>query len=74
VKTIEIRDMWASAYLIARGNRLVRVIPGEWVHFEFDNEDGQASRALGEWGSGAAMVRAKVYAGAVRQVRRLIHS
>jgi hypothetical protein len=73
MKTVELWDLYAAAYALAQGVPLVKVVHGGWSVFVFDDAEGRASKALGEWGSGAAMVRAKAYAGAVRQVRRLAH-
>jgi hypothetical protein len=77
LKTLTIFDLYMAAYAVASGVTLLKVIPqptGGWVTFEFDDSEGQASRALGEWSGGKAMVRAREYASAIRQVRRLTYN
>jgi hypothetical protein len=77
MKTLEIYDQSMAAYAIATGVKLVKVIPqptNGWVTYEFDDTTGGASRALGEWSCGKAMVRAREFASAIRQVKRLVYS
>ncbi|HEY7350293.1 MAG TPA: hypothetical protein VH599_18395 [Ktedonobacterales bacterium] len=69
-KMLDFYDRWAAAYALATGVKLVKVLPGGWTAYTFDDSDGQASRALGEWRAGQALVQAKAYAEAFRQLRR----
>lgn len=69
-KTLDLYDKWAAAYALATGVRLVKILPGQWIRYVFDDSDEQASRALGEWRAGKAMVQAKAYAEAFRQLKR----
>ena len=71
IKSLDLYDPWAAAYAISTGAQLVTILPGEFVRYVFDDSNGQASRALGEWRQGRAMVAAKVFASAYRHVRRL---
>jgi hypothetical protein len=68
--TLEIYDIWAAAYALATGVKLVQVLPGEWARFIFDDSSGQASRALGEWRTDRAYVSARSLAIAYRQLKR----
>ena len=70
-QTLMLYDPWAAAYALATGVRLIKVLSGRWPEYVFEDASGQASRALGEWRQGRAMVSAKSYASAYRQVRRL---
>ena len=71
MRTLDIYDKWAAAYALRTGVRLLKIVPGQWVRFVFDDSDGEASRALGEWRSSTALVPARSYASAFRQLRRL---
>ncbi len=55
-KTVELYDQWAAAYAIATGVRLTKVLSGGWATYVFDDHDGQASRALGEWRANKAFI------------------
>jgi hypothetical protein len=70
VNTLELFDTWAAAYAVATGVKLVKVLPGEWVRFVFDDSSGQASKALGEWRTDRAYVSARALAIAYRQLKR----
>lgn len=70
-KTLELYDKWAAAYALTTGVKLVKVLPGEWARYVFDDTGGQASRALGEWRQGKALVQAKAFAEAFRNLRRI---
>jgi hypothetical protein len=37
-------DVYLTGYLVARGVRLVRIIPGQMVRWVLDDSDGSASR------------------------------
>jgi hypothetical protein len=70
VNTLEFYDIWAGAYAIATGVKLVQVLPGEWVRYVFDDSSGKASKALGEWRTDRAYVSARALAIAYRQLKR----
>jgi hypothetical protein len=70
-RTLELYDRWAAAYALTTGVKLVKVLPGEWARYVFDDTGGQASRALGEWRQGTALVNARAYAQAIRNLRRI---
>lgn len=70
-RTLELYDRWAAAYALTTGVKLVKVLPGEWARYVFDDAEGKASRALGEWRQGKAIVNAKAYSEAVRNLRRI---
>jgi hypothetical protein len=70
MSTLEIYDIWAGAYALATGVKLVQVLSGEWTRFVFDDSSGQASRALGEWRTDRAYVSARALAIAYRQLKR----
>ncbi len=67
---MEIYDLYAAAYAIATGVNLLKVIPGQWATFVFDDSTGQASRALGEWRNGSGLVLARAYAQALKTLKR----
>lgn len=67
-------DLWACAYAVARGVRLVRTKPGYMLTFVLDNTEGQAVRELGRWYEGDAQVSARTFAGAYRDLRNLARS
>lgn len=71
MKTVVTREIWASAYLLASGARLIKTIPGYFVGFVFEDQDGRASQALGEWRDGDARISARTIAEAYRDMRRL---
>jgi hypothetical protein len=71
MKTLELFDPWAAAYAMATGVQLLKVLTGHPIRYVFDDTDGAASRALGEWRTDAALVRARALASAFRQIRRL---
>ena len=70
MNTLELFDIWAAAYAVATGVKLVKVLPGEWTRFVFDDSSGQASKALGEWRTDRAYVSARALAIAYRQLKR----
>jgi hypothetical protein len=72
LKTLILYDLYAAAYALATGVELVRVMPDTWASFVFDDTTAQASRALGEWRVGTALVPVRAYACALRQLRRSI--
>lgn len=71
MKSLDLYDRWAAAYALATGVKMIKIVPGQWVRYVFDDSDGEASRALGEWRGSMALVPAKQYASAFRQIRRL---
>jgi hypothetical protein len=68
--TLEIYDIWMASYALATGVKLLQVLPGEWVKYVFDDSEGQASKALGEWRTDRAFVSARALAIAYRQLKR----
>ncbi len=70
-KTAESCDLWAVAYCLARGGRLVGTVPGRWMTFLLDDSDGTASEALRMYYRGEALVHAREYAERYREARRL---
>jgi hypothetical protein len=68
--TLELFDTWAAAYAVATGAKLIKILPGEWTRFVFDDSSGEASRALGEWRTDRAYVSARALAIAYRQLKR----
>jgi hypothetical protein len=68
---LEIFDIYAAGYAMATGCRLVKVtLAGPWATFVFDDDNGQASRALGEWKTGTGLVLAKSYASSLKMLKR----
>lgn len=66
-------DRYAAAYALATGAALLTVTEQDgWPRWVFDDHDGKASRALGEWRSGAPMVNARRYAEAFRRIKRAV--
>jgi hypothetical protein len=63
-------DVYAAALALCRGVELVRVVPGNWVCFAFQNGHGEADAVLDEWRNGAS-VGARDYAEAVKRLKRL---
>jgi hypothetical protein len=51
-KSILTDDVFAAAYMLAMGARLVRPVPGPFVRWLFENEDGTARRLLDGYQSG----------------------
>lgn len=74
METITSWNVWAVALALTRGVRLVRTIPGRWVGFELDNSDKRASQALEEYRTGQALVSAREFIEAYRDVQRMVHS
>ncbi len=70
MNTLELFDTWAAAYAVATGVTLVKIVPGDWVRFVFDDSSGKASKALGEWRTDRAYVSARGLAIAYRQLKR----
>ena len=67
---MEIKDRWCAAYALATGCTLVRAISNNgWTTWQFDDTEGKASRALGEWRDGTALVPARQFARAWRELR-----
>jgi len=60
---VRVYSLWAGAYALAQGVRLLRMEPqshNRRVRFYFDDENGAASAALTEWRNGAAIVPGRV--------------
>lgn len=75
--TLTLWDRWAAAYAIARGCTLLRAVPqgpSRWIAFEIDDTDGRASDALHQWKHGQALVPAREFVDAYRDVYRLSRS
>jgi len=70
-KTVTYLDMYAAAYALAAGAQLLHIIPDRWFKFVFRDDDGTASRALGDWSNGRALVQARYYAESLKQIRRM---
>ena len=70
METLELFDIWAAAYAVASGAKLVKIVPGDWTRYVFDDSTGQASKALGEWRTDRAYVSARALAVAYRQLKR----
>ena len=62
-------DLAAAAYLLYRGARLVRVIPGAFCAFQFE---GDTSRIIDEWNTGEPVGSIKAYVLAEQRLRREI--
>lgn len=71
---ITTRNLFVAAYALASGIPLLKVLPGEWYTFCFDNANGHARQAVDEWHTGRAMVNAQRYAAAYRQARHLLYN
>jgi hypothetical protein len=67
---MEVKDLWCAAYCQATGCTLLKVIgePG-WRTFVFDNSEGQVNRAIGEWAGGQALVPARKFQRAFREIK-----
>jgi hypothetical protein len=72
-ETLIVYDLWCAGYVLASGGQLRRVIPGDWLRFEFENGTGQCSRALCEWGQGA-LVQARAYSMAIKQLKQYMRT
>jgi hypothetical protein len=70
VNEIVAYDLWGAGFLMVNGVPLLRVVPGDYARFVFDNTGGQAVRALGAWNAGA-QVSAKAYSQAIKQLKRM---
>lgn len=59
---VRVYSLWAGAYALAQGVRLVRIEPGNTgrVRLYFDDKDGAASAAINEWRNGAALIQGRV--------------
>jgi hypothetical protein len=53
---VTVTNLFAAAYCLTRGVRLVEATPGPFVFFLLADEDGEATAALNEWFSGRPMV------------------
>lgn len=71
MRTLETRELWLAAFLVARGLELAGTEPGAYVTFLFDDADGQASRLKRAWREGDVTVNARAYSEAFREMRRL---
>lgn len=74
MKTVVTRELWAASYLYAKGIRLLKTIPGYWVGFEFDDTDGQASKALNDWYASDVQVSARDFVAAHRVLKRATYT
>lgn len=75
MKVLEVFDQWAVAYIIAHGVKLVKLNPtGRFTGYVFDDTGEQATKALHDWRRGEAVVRAREYAEAYREAKRLAFS
>jgi hypothetical protein len=63
-------DQFAAAYALCIGVRLVNIIPGQWSRYLFDDTDGRASAALGQWRNGA-LIKGRDYANSLKQLKRM---
>jgi hypothetical protein len=70
MKELAIFDRWAAAFALATGVPLLKVLDDGWQNYVFDDSDGQASRALGEWKDGQALVPARKLARAWRDLKQ----
>ena len=66
-------DLAAAAYLVYRGAVLLRLIPGSWCAFQFDDADGSTGRYIEEWNTGAPTGDLKAYAMAQQKLRRELY-
>jgi hypothetical protein len=59
---VSVYSLWAGAYALAQGVRLIRIEPGNTgrARFYFDDENGAASAAINEWRNGTAMIPGRV--------------
>ncbi len=69
MKTIALFDRGAASYALCVGIPLVRVLPGTWLAYEFDDSDGLASAALAAWKAGTGLVNARAYWNAFKTLR-----
>lgn len=71
--TVGTYDQWQAAFLIAVGVpvRGVERTAARFTRFEFDNTGRAAEAAAHEWHRGEALVPAREYAAAYRDVKRL---
>jgi len=70
-KTVTYLDQFAAAYALACGAQLLSIVPGQWFKFIFRDDDGLASKCLGDWSNGHALIQARFYADSVKQIRRM---
>jgi hypothetical protein len=70
MKTLELFDRGAAAYAVAVGVPLIRILPGDWQRFAFDDSEGRASMALQAWRDGTATVNARAYWNAFKTLKK----
>jgi hypothetical protein len=74
MKTLELFDRGAAAYAVAVGVPLLRVVPGDWQRFAFDDSKGLASEALTAWRDGTATVNARAYWNAFKTLKKATYT
>jgi hypothetical protein len=63
-------DLYAATFALGICARLITVARGRWDQYVFDDTDGRASAALGQWRTGA-LVRARDHSQSIEQLKRI---